>query len=106
MRDRLFAPPHTFEDAELVVTAHELGLDKRSFETCLRSERGASIREDQSEGERLGVVATPTFFIGLKEADGKISVLRRLQGLPPFEVVVAAVRDVLAKNPTPTKTHS
>ena len=44
--------------------AHELKLDEKQFDSCLAGGKyKASIERDRQDAERLGITATPTFFI-------------------------------------------
>jgi protein-disulfide isomerase len=53
-----------FAVTRLKAIASEVGLDRPSFDACLDSRRYAAlIDEERREGERLGVKATPTFFV-------------------------------------------
>src|SRR5258706_6017671 len=48
----------------LIRQAGDLGLDSRTFSTCLQSGRHrAEWRRDQMDGAALGVSGTPTFFV-------------------------------------------
>jgi protein-disulfide isomerase len=64
-----------FSDERLRDFAAGLGLDAQSFNACLDSGRHEDrVKAQKAEAERLGVQATPTFFI-----NG-----RKLEGLAPF----------------------
>jgi protein-disulfide isomerase len=76
-----------YSDADLGRRASALGLDANAFGTCLASERHSEdIRASLAEASRLGVQATPTFFI-----NG-----RRLSGAQPLEAFVAIIDEELA----------
>lgn len=69
--DRLFARQSQWSFArgapinEMIQYAGELGLDVGAFEDCLESDRHADVvSANRLLGERLGVGATPTVFIG------------------------------------------
>ena len=70
-----------------------IGLDMPSFEECLAGVMSEKIRADMAEGRRLGVKATPTFFIGRKEAEGNVRLVSRISGAHPFEVFRDALQD-------------
>lgn len=64
MADLLFEHQRALEDEDLERYAAQLGLDIERFRADLRSpETQASIERDRTEGSRLGVEGTPTFFI-------------------------------------------
>ena len=51
--------------------AGDLGLDSRTFSTCLQSGRHrADWRRDQADGASLGVEGTPTFFVNGARMEG------------------------------------
>jgi protein-disulfide isomerase len=50
--------------------AREIGLDEVAFNTCFdEGEYKAEVVAERSEGQRRGVNATPTFFVGQTEVD-------------------------------------
>jgi protein-disulfide isomerase len=62
--DALFADQSKLKEADLVAAARTLGLDGKSFQSCLASGRFKSkIEADLQEGSNVGVVGTPGFFI-------------------------------------------
>lgn len=62
--------------------AKEVGLDAKTFGDCLDSQKyETQLRANYKEGERLGVNATPTFFVGK----------RRIEGPQPYDVIKAMV---------------
>jgi len=62
--DALFADQTTLNQAALVETAQSLGLDKKSFESCLATGKfKAQIEQDLQDGTKAGVAGTPGFFI-------------------------------------------
>jgi protein-disulfide isomerase len=70
--------------------ADELGLDRRAFTECLRSDRYAlEVTQNLRLGESLGVQGTPTLFI-----NGK-----RLPSVPSFRELRGIIDQELATNP-------
>jgi protein-disulfide isomerase len=64
MHDAMFADQSKLDEAALVKTAAGLGMDNKSFESCLKSGKyEAVVQEDFQAGTEAGVNATPTFFI-------------------------------------------
>ena len=60
----MFADQAKLDEADLVKTAAGLGMDRNSFESCLKSGKyKAMVEEDIEAGSYAGVNATPTFFI-------------------------------------------
>jgi protein-disulfide isomerase len=86
----LFAVPGDYADKDLLKRAAAMGLDARSFETCLASKRhDADIRDTQQAGTRLGVSSTPTFFV-----NGQMVV-----GAQPLERFAEVIEAELARGP-------
>lgn len=62
--DALFADQSKLDEAGLAQTARNLGLDEKSFQSCLTAGRfKAQIEQDLREGTEAGVAGTPGFFI-------------------------------------------
>ncbi len=76
MNKQLMNNQHALSDGDLIGYAVQLDLELEKYQACLSSGRHeAEIREDLALGKRLGVGATPTFFInGIQ-----------LQGAVPYE---------------------
>jgi protein-disulfide isomerase len=74
MHDLIFANQRAVKRDDLLQHAHSLGLDMERFRADLDSNRLERLVEsDKSEGERLSVAGTPTFFINGKEYSGALS---------------------------------
>jgi len=91
MHDAMFADQSKLDEAALVKTAAGLGMDNKSFESCLKSGKyEAVVQEDFQAGTEAGVNATPTFFINGEFLSG-------VQSEAEFEKIIntklAAVRD-------------
>ena len=84
MHDRLFANEQALMPADLTGYAEALGLDMVKFQQCQDGEVAARVREDLTHAAEAGVSATPTTFLGVVQPDGKVKVLRRLQGAQPY----------------------
>jgi protein-disulfide isomerase len=64
MHDAMFADQAKLDEADLVKTAAGLGMDRNSFESCLKSGKYKTmVQQDVEAGSEVGVSATPTFFI-------------------------------------------
>jgi protein-disulfide isomerase len=62
--DALYADQSKLSQPDLIATAQRLGLDGNSFRSCLADGKFADqVDQDVQAGTRLGVDATPTFFI-------------------------------------------
>ena len=64
MHDAMFADQSKLDEAALVKTAAGLGMDHKSFESCVKSGKyEAVVQQDIQAGTEVGINATPTFFI-------------------------------------------
>lgn len=62
--DALFADQSKFNEDGFAQTARSLGLDEKSFQSCLKAGKyKAQIDQDVQEGTKDGVSGTPAFFI-------------------------------------------
>ena len=97
MHDRLFQNQNQLGAAELPKHAEVIGLNLPAFQQCLKSGKHAGeIRKDLEDGQKAGVNGTPTFFLGLQEADGKtIKVLRTILGAQPYPQFNEAIEGAL-----------
>jgi protein-disulfide isomerase/uncharacterized membrane protein/rhodanese-related sulfurtransferase len=69
--DKLYAEQADLSEDALKRYARELGLDQSRFNQCLDSGETASrVTQDLADGHALGVLGTPTFFIGQKRIEG------------------------------------
>lgn len=85
MHARLFENQRALAEDDLLRSADALELDRAAFQQCLAGEAAAEIRSDLSEGTRLGVRATPTFFYGIVNGDGSVRLVKRINGAVPFQ---------------------
>jgi len=92
MHERLFADPKALEPEEFRSHAKTLNLDADRFRRCIESDETLGrIRAQRTEGMRLGVTGTPSFFLGTVRADGGVDVLRRIAGAASLDVLRAQV---------------
>lgn len=76
----------------LANAGRRLVLDHDAFQTCVERETTLPrIEAEQALGTRLGVKATPTFFVGFLRADGSADLRTRLDGLQPLPAFRSAV---------------
>jgi protein-disulfide isomerase len=88
--DLLFARSPQLAPAELKQYARELKLDGEAFDRCIESGKYQSaVADDVQDGERLGINATPAFFI-----NGRL-----LVGAQPAPVFQQMIDSELAKQP-------
>jgi len=98
MHERFFANPRNLTPAELPGHATAVGLDSPKFQACLESGRHTGrVRRDLADGQKAGVRGTPTFFLGLAEADGtKVRVVKMIRGAQSFAGFKTAIDAALA----------
>jgi protein-disulfide isomerase len=93
MHERLFASPTALAAEGLSESAKAVGLDSERFQDCLAGEAADKVAADVAVARRLGVNATPTFFVGVIRPDGSIDLMKRLNGV----VTVDDFRDAIAE---------
>ena len=75
MHDILFKDPKRLTDPDLASAATQLGLQPAAYKTCRSASDGERlVASDKAEGDRLGVTATPTFFIGTRLPGDRLKV--------------------------------
>jgi protein-disulfide isomerase/uncharacterized membrane protein len=73
--DLLFANQSSLDRDNLLRYADQLSIDRSKFLACLESDRPRRrIEQDVSEGKRLGVASTPTFFLNGRFVAGALEV--------------------------------
>jgi len=92
MHDRLFENPQSIREGSLAEFGRIIGLNPLAFSSCLRSgEVKAKINSDMATARRLGITATPAFFIGVVEHNSMVRVVKRLAGAQPYPVFRGAI---------------
>jgi protein-disulfide isomerase len=99
LHDRLFADQQHLDEASLVTAGTALGLDGPRFTACLGGQTAAAVAADAAQAKAWGVTGTPTFFLGVRQADGRVKVTQRFSGALPAEQFTAAIERVLATAP-------
>ncbi len=78
--DALFARQTFLSDDQYTQIAQELKLDMDRFNSCVQNQDTAAIvQKDAEEGRALGIVATPTLFIGSQKVVGAIEAEELIQ---------------------------
>jgi protein-disulfide isomerase len=96
MHEQLFENQKALDTPDLLARAEKVGLELEAFRGCLESGMTADkVQADFKEGSRLGVNATPAFFIGTRQPNGSITLVSRINGAVPFDMFKTAVRDAL-----------
>jgi protein-disulfide isomerase len=97
MHDSLFAKQNALSAPAVLDRAQTLGLDTAKFTECQSSEKyTADIQKSVSDAQKMGIDGTPTFFLGVVEPGGVVTIEKRLQGTAPFDVFKTAIDALLA----------
>jgi protein-disulfide isomerase len=85
MHDKLLQNQGSY-DNNLVALAKNIGADSKKFENCLKTNKYLTkIQQDYSDGEKFGVIGTPTWFInGYK-----------IQGDVPYDIFIQIVESFI-----------
>ena len=95
MHESLFAEPNALQISDLERRAERLGLDGARFSKCLdEGETATTVKAHIDEGVRLGVRATPAFFLGRIDDVGRIHLIKRINGALPFEAFERELREM------------
>jgi protein-disulfide isomerase len=98
MHEKLFGNQQALATTDLERYALEAGVEPAKFKQCVDADaHGAKIRKDLSDAQAAGITGTPTFFLGFPDGDGKVKVVRRIQGAQPFPVFKSAIDGLLAE---------
>lgn len=92
MHDRLFS--HQQELTPWTAHAEALGLDVKSFEECLSSDRFAGlVRSNMAEGQKAGVSGTPSFVLARTDPDdpSQVEGIAFIRGAQPFTAFQQAI---------------
>jgi protein-disulfide isomerase len=66
-------------------------LDTNRYEQCLKDAEPV-VDAQLADGKRLGVIGTPTFFVGEVLPGGEVALKARLNGAVQFDAIAAAVK--------------
>jgi protein-disulfide isomerase len=98
MHDQLFANQAALKPEDLLKDAEAIGLDKTKFQQCVESGKyDPRIRKMMAQGEKAGVLGTPTLVVGVVQPDLKsVKVLKVMVGLQPPAAFKEAIDSALA----------
>jgi protein-disulfide isomerase len=89
--DRIFADQTALSAEVLDGFPQAWSLDRVRFEACRKD--AARVKQDGAEALQLGVTATPTFLVGVKEPGDKLRVTRTITGAASVDELTAAVEE-------------
>jgi protein-disulfide isomerase len=97
MHHRLFQNHKALTVTNLRAHAASLGLDAGRFGECLDEGRhAAAIRQRLAQGKKATVKGTPTFFVGLTDADQPtVRAVKVIRGAQPYQVFKEAIEELL-----------
>jgi protein-disulfide isomerase len=97
MHESLFADQAALAEKDIVGRAAAIGLNASKFNECLSSERYTDdIRRSTSEAQKMGINGTPTFLLGVVEANGDVTRIKTFVGAPPYENFKSEIDGLLA----------
>jgi len=97
MHKLLFENQKALGAEDLAGYAADLKLNADAFNACMESgEYAGKVEASQAEGRKAGVTGTPTMFLGLTQADGKVKLTKRITGAQPYPVFQAAIQAMLS----------
>lgn len=85
MHDKLFANPKEISKGQLERHIAELKLNPKAFQACLETTSVGQVVRDIESGRALSVTGTPTFFVGRRQADGRVRLVERIPGSVQIE---------------------
>jgi len=96
--ERFFNNQATLGRKDLTAHAQALGLDVAAFDECVDSGRQAArVRKDLADSQKYGITSTPTFVLGLSDANGsQMKVVTRIRGSKPYEAFKEAIDSLLS----------
>ncbi len=108
MHAQLFANQKALHLDKLPIYAENAGIsDLAAFQECLDSGKYQErIKLSMAEGNKLGVSGTPTFAVGLTEANGTVKALKIVRGAQPYNLFQKVIDELLASGDADKKPDS
>jgi protein-disulfide isomerase len=97
LHDLLFQRSGALSDEVIRDAGEAIGLDVRTFENCLEGGASDQVNRDIEQANAAAMTSTPAFFVGVRQPDGTVRVLKRLVGALPFDVFSAALDEELGQ---------
>ena len=99
MNDLLFRHPQSLNEGTLKAFGSSLELDSQVLLDCVENGKYAQkVRDGLSQGKRVGVRGTPSFFLGLTDkTQPTIRVRKTLTGAHPYPAFQRLIEDLLAQ---------
>lgn len=97
MHDQLFSNQRALGLEDLQRHAQAIGLNAARFRQCLESGKYAGkVRQDQSDGQKVGIRGTPYFAIGYPDGNDRVKVAKIISGAYPFQSFKEAIDSLLS----------
>jgi len=84
MHDRLFSDQKSLNEPGLLASGAAVGLETKSFATCLAGSTAEKVKADAAQAGKLGLTGTPAFLIGAVQTTGGVKVTDVLSGARPI----------------------
>lgn len=99
MNDLLFRHPQSLTETTLRAFGDSLGIENQVLLDCVASGKYArKVQEGLSQGKKVGVQGTPSFFFGLTDkTQSTIRVRRTLTGAHPYPAFQRLIEELLAQ---------
>lgn len=101
LHDWAFQHQTELDRPNLLAVAKTLGLEPTAFDACLDGQVTAKVKADLDAAKTFAVTGTPTWFVGVVQADGRVKVTDRLEGARPFADFQRAIDRLLASDGQP-----
>jgi len=92
----LFDAARESEDPDFFGAAKQAGIDEGVFSACMAGNPASNVQQDIQYARALGVSETPTFLIGRRLADGRVTVLVTFAGASSMSQFDAAFQKAAA----------
>lgn len=78
-----------------------VGLAKPEFDSCMSGAARGAVEADMKSGRDLRVVTSPTVFLGVRQANGRVKISGRLVGTKPEAILRARLEELLVRAQEP-----
>ncbi len=98
MHDQLFLNQRALAHDDVQGYASAIGLDIATFNDCLRDLRVLDkIRHEMVDAASLEIQSTPTFLVGPISADGRLKIVRRINGAQAYPVFASVLQALVGE---------
>jgi protein-disulfide isomerase len=98
MHDKIFRSQPAIKPDQLRKYAQDVGLDMDAFDKCFNgTTKLAEIRNDMTQGTKMGVRGTPSFGLGYTDPkSSKVKIIRVIRGAQPYAAFKRAIDEMLS----------